>query len=89
MRDPTNGACASPSNATSNSDAALGVEPAKRYVIAGPAGMGSTDTLYRILVEGVHRGHCWSATFDSRTQTARDSSATTDDQIIASFKFLD
>lgn len=89
MRDPTKSGCSSPTNVTSSSGTALGVEPAKRYVIASPPGMGSSDTLYRILVDGVHRGHCWSATFDSRTQTARDGSAATDDQIIASFKFLD
>jgi len=89
MRDPTNSGCSRPTNVTSTSDTALGVELAKRYVIASPAGMGSSDPLYRILVDGVHRGHCWTATFDSRTQTARDGSAATNDQIIASFKFLD
>jgi hypothetical protein len=51
--------------------------------------MGSPDTLYSIQVEAVYRGHCWSAMFDSRTQAARDKNAATDDQIIASFKFLD
>jgi hypothetical protein len=90
MRDPTNGGCGNPPDfVVSTSDTTLGGEPAKRYVVNRPPGMGSSDHLYGILVDGVHRGHCWTAMFDSRTQTARDSNATTDDQIIASFRFLD
>jgi hypothetical protein len=89
-RDPTIGGCSIPSDfVVSTSDTMLGGEPAKRDVVNEPPGWGSSDHLYRIRVEGVHRNHCWAATFDSRTQAARDGSAATDDQIIASFNFLD
>jgi len=88
-RDSTVGTCANPPHVTSSSDTRLGGELAKRYVMAIPPGYGSTDTTYRIMVGAVHRNHCWDAMFDSRTQTARDGNASTDDQIIASFKFLD
>jgi hypothetical protein len=89
LRDPGTGGCSTPPNVTSSSDTTLGGETAKRYLMTMPPGMGSTDTTYRIRVDAVHRSHCWFATFDSRTQAARDNNAATDDEIIASFAFLD
>ena len=88
-RDPTPGGCGAYSDPVRASDTTLGDDPAKRYVTASPPGFGNPDPSYRILIEGVHQNHCWLLSFDSRTQRARDTNAADDDQIVASFKFLD